>query len=248
MKPITLWQGFQHRWSRGCDSSQCAQAHRIVLAKGQVPCDILVVGEAPGDSEDDMGIPFVKGAPAGGLLHYILEHAIPEQIPEWRGLPVSLRKTRIAYTNMVCCIPRESDGTGKKAGAPQEDQIESCAQRLVDFIVLCDPALIIAVGTLARDYLDTKNLRSAKLYWRGISARLGRRINFCWFFHPSFMLRQNTVVKMRMRKSAIITVADAIDETFGIKKGKEDKQEIVEDDYMSLGGTNPGIHDDDIPF
>jgi DNA polymerase len=39
-----------------------------------VPCDVLFIGEAPGESEDAIGIPFI--GPAGHLLGRIIDEAL----------------------------------------------------------------------------------------------------------------------------------------------------------------------------
>jgi DNA polymerase len=59
----------------------------LVTARGHVPCDILIIGEAPGASEDIIGRPFV--GPAGILLDDILEKSLDPDI-------------RVAMTNLVC--------------------------------------------------------------------------------------------------------------------------------------------------
>lgn len=67
------WQRHAEKW-RDCHLCDlCSQRDRIVLAKGDVPCDLLIIGEAPGESENVTGLPFT--GPAGHLLGKIVASA-----------------------------------------------------------------------------------------------------------------------------------------------------------------------------
>ena len=48
-------------------------ANRIVLGNGPIPADVMLVGEAPGAQEDDIGIPFAGAS--GAKLDILLEQA-----------------------------------------------------------------------------------------------------------------------------------------------------------------------------
>ena len=64
-----------------------------------------MTGEAPGESENVLGKPFC--GPAGKLLDRIVESAI-----EMVGRLMDKSFT-FGYCNLVCCIPREENGTNK---------------------------------------------------------------------------------------------------------------------------------------
>ena len=115
-----------------CPLSQ--QRSNICLARGTQPCDVLFVGEAPGQIEDGMGLPF-KG-PAGRLLDQIIERSIPTTVT-------------YALTNLVACFPAEAKARGDNE--PERAEILTCRPRLVEFIDLCKPKLVVRVGTLAAD-------------------------------------------------------------------------------------------------
>src|SRR4051812_28157858 len=102
---MTTWLQHVQRWK---DCQRCPlgqQRGRICLTRackagdqpgaygGRLPCDVLFIGEAPGSSEDALGLPFV--GPAGDLLDQIKQRALP---PE----------TSCAFTNLVACYPREA--------------------------------------------------------------------------------------------------------------------------------------------
>lgn len=121
----------------------CLTRKFVVLGKGNIPCDILMIGEAPGASEDISGSPF--SGPAGQLLDKIVTKAK-------RG-----RDVKFAYTNLVACIPLGVGG--KKTAEPSLESIDACSQRLDEFYVLSQPKAIICVGKLAREHMEGYNDR-----------------------------------------------------------------------------------------
>ena len=137
---MTPWLEFKNKW-KDCDKCPlCNTRDKIVLAKGKIPCDVLFVGEAPGVSEDILGIPFV--GPAGKLLDDWIETALDIPNSDTLNLP-----PRMAFTNLVCCIPLGDDG--QKTNEPDKKDIKACNPRLVEFIKLCKPQHIVCVGKLA---------------------------------------------------------------------------------------------------
>lgn len=197
----TLFQEFCGRWEKGCGSGLCESARNICIARGQVPCDVLFVGEAPGESEDVIGRPFV--GPAGKLLDYIIERSL-------------LKGTRYALTNLTMCIPREGDG--QKAAQPLPEEIEACAPRLREFIRICQPKLIVCVGALARDYLDEK--MKGSIWGNRVSLRrslnntseLGSEILRIDITHPAAILRTNVANQGLAVQRCIVSIRTAVEE------------------------------------
>lgn len=102
----------------------------MVFGRGKLPCRILFVGEAPGDSEDVIGKPFV--GPAGRLLDKTIITTLGEDIS-------------IAFTNLVSCIPKE-DGEKRE---PTKEEILACGERLLEFYGMASPEYVVTVGTLS---------------------------------------------------------------------------------------------------
>lgn len=123
------------RWSNCEECILHKSRKRVVLARGRVPAEVLFVGEAPGVSENVLGIPFC--GPAGKLLDGIIEQAIGDT-------------HRFCLTNLVACIPKLG---GSKVSEPPKECIDACAPRLREFVEICQPKLIIAVGQLAAKHL-----------------------------------------------------------------------------------------------
>lgn len=185
MTKISLYQEHLKRWSEGCGSCLCSDANRLVFARGRIPCDVLFIGEAPGESENVIGRPFL--GPAGKLLDHIVNKSLPAGITS-------------AFTNLVCCIPREEDSS-KKATEPPDEAILDCQPRLAEFIEIANPRLIVCVGALARDYLDPQYRHGVKLH---------RKTPIMDIKHPSAILRASVVHKGMMVQQCIVSIRNAV--------------------------------------
>ena len=108
----------------------------MVLGRGNVPCEVLFCGEAPGESEDILGAPFV--GTAGRLFdREILAEAVQLCGP-----------FRFAITNLVACVPWEHK-LSSTTRDPSKEEIEACSPRLVEFYQIARPKLIVTLGELA---------------------------------------------------------------------------------------------------
>jgi len=133
---ISLFQQHVMRWKdcTKCLLHMCRQ--KVVLARGTIPCDLLFIGEAPGNSEDVVGRPFC--GPAGKLLDTIIERGVAG-------------RCTVALTNLVCCIPLGEDGA--KVTEPDAVDIHSCSTRLNEFVHICQPKGIVCVGALPKRHI-----------------------------------------------------------------------------------------------
>lgn len=170
---------------------------RVCLARGELPCHVLFVGEAPGEAEDLLGRPFV--GPAGKLLDFILTDAFRSVLVcpscgkvfrNWRegadacpacgessGGPLTW-----ALTNLVGCVPWDEDGDGRKTSKPPDEAVRACAPRLEEVVALASPRLVVAVGAVARDRLTPGYRYSAKLPGRPPVIDIA---------HPAWLLRMD---------------------------------------------------------
>ncbi len=162
---------------------------KVVLGRGKVPCDLVFVGEAPGEQENLSGIPFI--GQAGDLLNQIIQRAVPPTV-------------RYAITNLVSCIPREDNGEGQqKAAQPELECIEACTPRLQEFMEIADPKLIVCVGALARDMLAPGFRQSIGFH---------KEIPLVDIVHPAHILRANIAQRGLAIQRCIVTVHNAIQE------------------------------------
>lgn len=210
-------------WKDGCGSAHCDRAMRKVLYKGKIPCDILYVGEAPGKSENMSGVPFV--GPAGKLLEEMVKRGVPPHQPHRRiptgppggekcltgcalcpeyeaGLDNPCIPYRIGYTNVVACIPRETEeGSSGKATEPDEDQMVMCQPRLEEIIAVANPRLIFSVGKVARERLE-QGLKD--------SVHIPKGCTLAQIVHPAYILRMPTSGKGLEIERCILDIRDTI--------------------------------------
>jgi len=101
--------------------------HKFVYGMGRADTRLVFIGEAPGQQEDQMGLPFVGAS--GKMLD---------------GILAGLGLTRDSYfiCNVLKCRPPENRN-------PQPDEIEKCAPYLEKQMEILAPKYVVALGTFA---------------------------------------------------------------------------------------------------
>lgn len=157
---------------------------KAVFGEGPFDAPAMLVGEAPGADEDELGRPFIGRS--GRLLSSLMEEA---------GLP----REKLFITNMVKCRPPENR-------LPARKELEACRPYLLAQIAAIRPLLVLAVGNVpARAFLHTGE---------GITSLRGKFYTaeseaFSFIvrpvFHPSYLLRNRSVEE---GKPVSVTLAD----------------------------------------
>lgn len=124
------------RWQKCSRCSLALGAFKRCWGDGVLPCKLLIVGEAPGMSEDVMGKPFV--GPSGAVLR--------EALPAQKDVPWFI-------TNMVACVPWKDDRRGVRE--PSSEEIRACAMRLQWICRQSRPQKIVLVGQVAGRYASS---------------------------------------------------------------------------------------------
>lgn len=174
------------------DWQDCTRCHlsdgrkNVVMLRGDVPCDVLLVAESPAHSEDKIGVPLI--GPAGHILDEILAEAIPEGVT-------------FAVCNCVGCI--SLDDTGRKVHKPDDTAVQKCSPRLVEIVRVCDPKLIVCLGDVAQHYLMTGKY---------VKIDLGREIPMVAVCHPSAIGQAKYVQQGLMRQKAVVQIQNAIED------------------------------------
>lgn len=155
----------------GCDLKKSAQ--NTVFAEGNKNSQIMFIGEAPGASEDEQGIPFC--GQSGKLLDNIIA-------------AIGLSRAKNAYiTNTVFWRPPANR-------KPTNKEISVCRPFVKKHIALIKPKLIILVGSTAIESLLEIDAPITKLrghYFDYTNEFLnGQTIRTTAIFHPSYLLRQ----------------------------------------------------------
>ncbi len=174
---------------------------QVVHGRGSMPCDVLFVGEAPGDSEDATGVAF--DGPAGALLDQIIRDSTAAyQVPGTEGS--GYNSVQVAIVNVIGCIPK--DGDGRKTDVDYES-VEACRPRLEKFIRIADPKLIITVGKTAKEALEQGLSTSTKL---------PRPVPMVHIEHPAHILRMPFAGRGLATRRCVVTIAKAIEQLKGI--------------------------------
>jgi len=148
-----------------CDLSKTRT--KVVFGHGPVPCDLMLIGEGPGEKEDLQGLPFVGRA--GQLLTQILA-----------SIDID-REKDIYITNIVKCRPPENR-------APQAKETEACFPYLEAQIKLIKPKILLLAGAPSTKVVLKNEEPMSKI--RGHWFKLpGTDINVMPLFHPSYLLR-----------------------------------------------------------
>ena len=139
-----------------------------VVGRGNPHADIMIVGEGPGQNEDETGVPFV--GKAGQLLEKILES-------------VKLSSQEDVYIcNVVKCRPPNNR-------TPTIDEMDACKPYLMEQIRLVDPKIILLTGATAVKGVtgDKRGITKIRGQWLEWSDRLCMPI-----FHPAYLLRNQS--------------------------------------------------------
>lgn len=195
---MTPFQAHVAKWSECTKCPLCERRNRIVLSKGTYPCDILFIGEAPGASEDVKGIPF--HGPAGHLLDQIIRKSGADRY-------------RIAFTNLIACIPKDEGDT--KVGEPPKEAIKACEPRLVEFVRIVKPRLIVLVGAHAQRYITgAAQFRLGNKVEQPEWIPPGKALQFAEIEHPASIIRQNVAAQGLRKERAAVAISSAIEDTF----------------------------------
>jgi uracil-DNA glycosylase family 4 len=145
----------------------CASRSRIVNGVGPDDADLLFVGEAPGENEDEQGEPFV------GRSGDVLDDALRD-----RGLA----RRDIRITNCVRCRPPENRD-------PTTEELANCREYLEREIDAVDPEVVVTLGKVPSEHLLERSVAVTKEAGELHDARIAgtpRRVLVC--VHPAATL------------------------------------------------------------
>lgn len=138
-----------------------------VVGRGNLAAPIMVVGEGPGQNEDETGLPFV--GKAGQLLDKILAS-------------VRLTEEDVYICNIVKCRPPNNR-------APTQEEMDACRPYLLEQIRIVDPKIILLTGASSVKGLtgDKRGITKIRGEWLEWENRLCMPI-----FHPAYLLRNQS--------------------------------------------------------
>ena len=144
-------------------------ANNLVFNDGNNLSKIMIVGEGPGQKEDEIGKPFVGDA--GALLNKMLE-------------AINVKRDKVYITNVVNYRPPNNR-------KPEPAEIIRYSNYLRKHISIIDPKILILMGSTAMESLFGSNIKITKERgsWKDII--VNNKTYLCMItFHPAYLLRQ----------------------------------------------------------
>jgi len=139
----------------------------VVFGAGNADAELMFVGEAPGASEDEQGLPFVGRA--GKLLNTLLEE-------------IGLARDDVFIANTIKCRP-----PGNRD--PQPIEIENCQEYLLRQVELIQPTVICTLGNFSTKLLRGDPTGITRLHGQPEVIVLGARaVRLYPIYHPAAAL------------------------------------------------------------
>lgn len=150
----------------------CESGVRLVWGEGDLHSPLVLVGEAPGGTEDRLGRPFV--GEAGKLLESEL-------------LAAGANRADVYITNVVKCRPVKSDRGVTSNRTPTSVETSAWSDLLTRELGVIQPKVILCLGAIAASALIHRAFRMTAERGAWSAGPLGARIMAT--YHPSYLLR-----------------------------------------------------------
>lgn len=145
---------------------------RMVFGEGDAYSPMAIVGEGPGEREEQEGRPFVGRA--GQLLDRILAN-------------VGLKRDEIWLTNVLKHRASEVVDGRVKNRLPRASELAVYKELLDRELKIVSPKLILCLGNLAANVLIHRDFRMTREHGQWYSGVAGRKLMAT--FHPAYILR-----------------------------------------------------------
>ena len=144
-------------------------ASKIVFGDGNILSSIMVVGEGPGQKEDELGKPFVGDA--GNLLNKMLK-------------AIKIEREEIYITNVVNYRPPNDR-------KPETSEINRYSVYLKEHISIIDPKILILMGSSAMEAIlgSNKKISKERGQWKDVIIKQ-KNYKTIITFHPAYLLRK----------------------------------------------------------
>jgi uracil-DNA glycosylase len=144
-----------------------------VYGEGSPCAQLMVVGEGPGETEDQLGRPFVGRA--GQLLDRMLA-------------AIGLARSEVYICNTVKCRATLPGPSGPRNRAPDPEEMDNCRPFLDEQIEIVAPRVILALGAPAAKSFLGRDFQITRM--RGGWYVGPRDTPLMVTFHPAYILRQ----------------------------------------------------------
>lgn len=158
------WEELEQK-CKGCTECGLHQTRtNVVFGCGNRDAELMFIGEAPGESEDLSGVPFVGRA--GKLFDKYLE-------------AVDIPRESVYIANMLKCRPPKN-----RDPLPAEEDV--CIRYLREQVKLIRPKIIVCLGRISAMRLIKPDFKITKEH--GVWYSKGS-FEICAVYHPSLLLR-----------------------------------------------------------
>jgi uracil-DNA glycosylase len=144
-----------------------------VYGEGDPCARLMVVGEGPGETEDQLGRPFVGRA--GQLLDRMLA-------------AIGLARSEVYICNTVKCRATLPGPNGPRNRAPDPEEMENCRPFLDEQIEIIAPQIVLALGAPAAKSFLGRDFQITRMRGRWYVGP--RETPLMVTFHPAYILRQ----------------------------------------------------------
>ncbi len=156
-----------------CDLKR--QAKNIVFSDGNPNSKIMLIGEAPGANEDEVGLPFVGRA--GALLDKMLA-------------AIDLDRKKVYISNIINYRPPDNR-------RPTDEEIKRYLPFITKHIEIISPKILVLLGSTAMNALIGNEVVISKMRGKWIEKKFGNcKTSVIITFHPAFLMRQPAQKKM----------------------------------------------------
>ena len=150
-----------------CDLKK--NSKQIVFSDGSYESPVMIIGEGPGQKEDEIGKPFVGDA--GQLLNKMLS-------------AININRENIYITNVVNFRPPNNR-------KPEPNEINRYSEFLREHISIIEPKILILMGSTAMEALFGSKIKISKERgaWKELIINNKTYLTMITF-HPAYLLRQ----------------------------------------------------------
>ena len=139
----------------------------VVFGQGSEHAEVLFVGEGPGQSEDEQGLPFVGAA--GKLLDDMLAM-------------IGLKREEVYITNIVKCRPPQNRD-------PLNTEKDACIGYLRRQVAMMRPKIIVCLGRIAAAELIKPDFKITQEHGQFFEKR---GVQMTAVYHPAALLRDSS--------------------------------------------------------
>ena len=152
---------------RNCELKK--NATNMVFSDGNINSQIMIVGEGPGQKEDQLGKPFVGDA--GNLLNKMLK-------------AIKIEREKVYITNVVNYRPPNNR-------KPEQSEIYRYSEYLKKHISIIDPKILILMGSTAMEAIlgSNKKISKERGLWKEVIIKQNSYKTIVTF-HPAYLLRK----------------------------------------------------------